>query len=635
MKTKIISVLLVMLTVAASAQYSLVDIVTRTTNTSSSSGAFITITGVVTNGAYSATNPAAILIGDPLPTAFGKVNTALTYLKTAVRTNGSAQGQIFVTDTNNSNGGYWTNITFSGGGTGQPPSATLSNLSAQVSTPLNLAGGTNTHLIKSITITGGSVSFSQNSDGSSNAAITVTGGTVVTNFILNAEGSGTNTTLYTARNIAVTNLQVAGTTFLNNSNIQIFSTGIGSNGAAIPVMTESNQPSGLASVSSPAYLNNGFAWWAFSASLHFQADGSVSNYYIQYKFDYPVTESSWAGTFEGNVNSGGGFIFITFQGSSDGFNWTSLTTSNRVYNPTDRITNSFTPATYQYWRWSLATTNGERSSSDHLQLFGTQSSSNNVIKSTYPLQINATNVGINVAPLPAYALNVGGSINSLGNIYINGAPVGTVYSSPPTTTAGLSQLFATVSAGGIYTNLAGNYYSASASSLYFTNVYGASIGSATLSGSGFSIPVYNVAYNLSSIVLTNLSLTGTYGNLGGAAGVTVQVFYPVNSPPFDPSKYLLAGAGGNQDAGLQTNYNLPYRTVLVKVPATTTTSTATFSSPFAPSVGTNYSITFGQSSGWTAFPTPEWSAPTTNGFTLTTVSDLTGGFISATAWINK
>jgi hypothetical protein len=59
----------------ASAQISYVDILTRVTNGTSSTGSRITITNVCTNAVYTITNPASVTIGDELPAAFAKVNT--------------------------------------------------------------------------------------------------------------------------------------------------------------------------------------------------------------------------------------------------------------------------------------------------------------------------------------------------------------------------------------------------------------------------------------------------------------------------------------------------------------------------------------------------------------------------------
>lgn len=107
-------------------------------------------------------------------------------------TNGSATNVNFFDSANT----HWTKLN---GSNVVDLTGLLSNLVVQVPVSLNLKNGTNLPAIKTMTVSGGTVTFSQNSDGSSNAAVTVTGGsgTTYTNNSGNAgviigSGIGTN-----------------------------------------------------------------------------------------------------------------------------------------------------------------------------------------------------------------------------------------------------------------------------------------------------------------------------------------------------------------------------------------------------------------------------------------------------------
>lgn len=69
---KIIATLLLSACAASAIQY--VDVTTRVTNVVTTTGR-ITVTNQFTNAVYVAVNSNSVTIGDPLPTAFNKVNT--------------------------------------------------------------------------------------------------------------------------------------------------------------------------------------------------------------------------------------------------------------------------------------------------------------------------------------------------------------------------------------------------------------------------------------------------------------------------------------------------------------------------------------------------------------------------------
>ncbi|MDE2101564.1 MAG: hypothetical protein KGL39_30240 [Patescibacteria group bacterium] len=93
----------------------------------------------------------------------------------------------------------------------------------------------------------------------------------------------------------------------------------------------------------------------------------------------------------------------------------------------------------------------------------------------------------------------------------------------------------------------------------------------------------------------------------------------------------------SQNANGTTNFDLgaTWRAGEVTVGSSGTSTSVTFSRPFPPSVGTNYSLTFGTGSGFATFPNPEWSTKTTNGFTLITTAVVGGGIEDYTAMANQ
>lgn len=63
----------------------------------------------------------------------------------------------------------------------------------------------------------------------------------------------------------------------------------------------------------------------------------------------------------------------------------------------------------------------------------------------------------------------------------------------------------------------------------------------------------------------------------------------------------------------------------VAVGSSSTSTTVTFSTPFPPTISSNYALTFGSTSGFATAPNPAWTLKTTNGFTLVTTAIIGGG----------
>src|SRR5579872_295346 len=131
-----------------------------------------------------------------------------------------------------------------------------------------------------------------------------------------------------------------------------------------------------------------------------------------------------------------------------------------------------------------------------------------------------------------------------------------------------------------------------------------------------AMPPY-VVTNFNPVLDTNWNgqvipkLNVNYNNLVGwldSLDLTNDLIYTeiTNATPMPYSM-----AVSNTVAGL-------YRSGSQLVGSSATSTAITFSTPFPVTVGTNYAISFGSANGFATFPNPEWSAKTTNGFTLNT-----------------
>ena len=228
------------------------------------------------------TNPTYRVIGDPLTTAFTKINNNFVGLSNAPTT-------LAMTN------------------------AGLPKLTNGVLTLVTNATGTVT--ITNYSGNAGAVVGSGSSFG--------IGTNSTASGIATQGGSGTNTTLVSAISINTTNLAVAGTTWLNNSNLTISGIFSQTNGSIIPLMTFSNAPSGYAF----SDTNSSNAYSCFSgSSSHAWFSGAVAGItnYVQYNFDSPITISAMdycVLTYFYNTNT------CLFQGSADGSAWTNLSTN--------------------------------------------------------------------------------------------------------------------------------------------------------------------------------------------------------------------------------------------------------------------------------------------------------------------
>jgi len=164
-------------------------------------------------------------------------------------------------------------------------------------------------------------------------------------------------------------------------------------------------------------------------------------------------------------------------------------------------------------------------------------------------------VAINTVSAAGYTLNVSGPVNSAAGYYVNGAPIG----SGQNQNAGLTEVL--VTNPGTNTTVGGTYFTDNYgySFLVLTNAAGWSISPVTFASIPGSPTLYTMAFP--SIVsgspvycYTNGTLIGTYAAFNADTNRPV-VSYITNAPPFSPSSYLLAGAGGNTDGGGLTNVN--------------------------------------------------------------------------------
>jgi hypothetical protein len=494
---KILTIIAAMLALPVFAQLQMVDITTPTTNTVIhvvSPGILFTNFSTNTYTRYSTVDTNALQIGDTPYQAFTKINANFNLL-----------------------------AGFTNGGSG--------------TTNFNLTG------------------FVQNwtTNNQLSTAGTNTVNLLITNLaIANKNGFGTNTTLISGISVTTTNLSVIGQTWLNNSNLYIYTqlTDYDHLNNFVPTMTSATNPSGVASGSYSAYY---YAWKAFDGTPTDTFTMATLPGFIQYQFTNPVAVNVY-GFYQAGIST-----FPkdwTLSGSQDGITYVVLDTRvgyTPVFGYVENVFQITNTVAYYYYRVDVTAANLTSYCTISGIKFGFQTPIN-VVESSYLLELLSSNgVAINTNRSGGFALNILGSVNVSDNYYINGVPIGGRFNSPP----GLNQLYATNWGTGIYTNLNGVFTLDGAFDFtIFTNVYLAQISPSTISSSGFSIPAFTLSYGNGSVEFTNFTLTGTYGNFFGGGTNTPVVSYLSNAPPFSPSSYLLAGVGGNLDGGILTNLNL-------------------------------------------------------------------------------
>jgi hypothetical protein len=438
---------------------------------SSTNGLALPMNGVITN---TTTNTVFSYLG---------TNAILAIASTVAGTNGGGTTNFILGfNTNSVVGGYTTNNNFTAQGTnaivyligqfGINPTngisaVTATNISAYqafISTnglwnsTTNLVGITSNSLSSQIAaISGGTTNFILGLNPSSvvtnwttNNSFSVTGTNVIASigdgmFILNSNGFGTNTVLTNSININVTNLEVVNNTWLNNSNIEFH---LVSGGALIPVMTATNAPSGLVTISP----TNQAPWQCFNPSYAEMTDIIETNTsWIQYQFASPEIVGSFSGYFGAEDGTS---LNVIIQGSSDGVTWNTIYSANAI-TPTSfpgyYISNSIAPVTYQYWRWtSTCVTDSDALSWSQLQLYGNEL---NLVSNSPAIEVLATNgMSLSTPQEAPWTLTVASNINALGQIEINGIPIGSLAQ-----TLNYGQLFVSGAAyapyNGIYTSV--------------------------------------------------------------------------------------------------------------------------------------------------------------------------------------
>lgn len=420
----------------------------------------------------------------------------------------------------------------------------------------NSGGGTTNFLLSGV-VTGQTTNNSFSTSGSNviaNIAQQYAGGS---NSINNLNGFGTNTTLKSAISISTTNLSAKGTTWLNNSNMTISLSGISiSGGGLIPLMTDSNAPSGLATASSS--FGGSLPWKAFSTGVTWQSGNETASW-LQYQFPSAVTVYSNLLYIQDASIDTNSFYSVAY--SQDGSSWTQSFQTNR--NPgTGYLPYSIVfpnPFTAKYVRWYF--TNNVGYAFSYLvisnQLYG-YSSAINLMSNSYALSIVSSNgVAINTNSAGTNALEVFGNVDSTVGFTVNGQPIGSAASSP----IGIySQLYVT-NATGTATNFNGIYTSAGS---YFTNNTTGwfIVAPATWYPDANTIPrgsynayglVTNLIYGSITPAFSNSTLIGTYSGNPTNIFPTVTPYYGQTSGTTYTNFSGTIGAGGILGSGIDTN----------------------------------------------------------------------------------
>src|ERR1035437_5323753 len=265
----------------------------------------------------------------------------------------------------------------------------------------------------------------------------------------------------------------------------------------------------------------------------------------------------------------------------------------------------------------------------------------NVIQSSNTLEILSTNGGVTIntnANPGGYALNTHKGINVSDNYYINGVPIS---QSIPALPPGLLVLSATNSRGGNYTNLNGLYYLNNPNTFTFTNSHSARINAGGVyNGTNVNNTYYLFwAFNSLNPLTNYVSYAGStligyyFANDTTNPTNTASVSYVSGQMPFSPTNYLQAGAGGNTDGSLLTGLIPNYRSGITNIPTLTTSQAVLFSTPFSPTVGTNYSVSVSFDTVLAAAVGFSTTSKTTNGFTVTLSGTITGSvLVDYVAW---
>jgi hypothetical protein len=311
---------------------------------------------------------------------------------------------------------------------------TLLNSTDAPSFLANIGGSTNASGSVSNVLMGGVIT-----NNSTNTIFSVTGTNAinlqVTNLaIANNNGFGTNTTLIQGVSITSTNLSVISTTWLNNSNMTIFLSQIQATNS-IPLMVESNLPSGLATASSYNSGVSAFPYYAFNTIAAQYWIGNVeNNSWVQYQFTTNVTVNS----FSGITVKLTGLIGVSLAYSTNGSTWVTAASWSQS-SSTSPFTTNFPPVTANYFRWNFD------NAASYIEARGYGLYLNNginIVSNSVQIEIVSTNgVSINTNTIPlngdgsTSALMVNGSVNDTGGYYVNGVPIGQIAGVTNTSTA--------------------------------------------------------------------------------------------------------------------------------------------------------------------------------------------------------
>jgi hypothetical protein len=625
---KTLTLIAVMLALPVFAALQMVDVSTLTTNTVIhvvSPGILFTNT-IATNVwlNYSTEDTNALQIGDTPYQAFTKVNANFTLLAPLTNAITSLLPTNALVPSVSGNTGFIPTNSGTGG-----------------------SGTTN------FTLTGFVQGWTTNNELSLSGTNTVN--LLITNLaIANQGGFGTNTTLVSGVSVTTTNLSVIGQTWLNNSNLFIYTLVVDYDhlNNLVPTMTGSGSPSGT--VSGTGYYS-GNAYWAFDGNTNdvFRMEPLPS--YIQYQFTNAVLINVYA------FYQNGIYTFAkdwTLSGSQDGATFVLLDTrvGYSTFLPGSNVFPITNTVAYQYYRINVTAANGTYYCTINGIKLGFQIPIN-VVESGYLLEILSTNgVAINTnssGGYDFYASRIGaasvtaGTVNSdtnnttlenatqvlstnvsaSGNVNassftLNGVPLSFTTNSPLTI-----QYFVTNGAG-VAASFNGIYKYSGASSYFRSYTNSATPGYYFLNSAGWNyFDTNNNALLAQSY--SSLSVLGSYN--GQTDWPTNKLLVSIYTNPV--AIFLLAGAGGNTDGSLLTGLNLNYRSGITNIPPLTTSQAVLFSTPFSPTVGTNYSVSVSFDTALAAAVGFSTTSKTTNGFTVTLSGTITGAVqVDYAAW---
>jgi len=408
-------------------------------------------------------------------------------------------------------------------------------------------------------------------------------------------GTGTATTLLASPSVTTTNLSVIGTTWLNNSNIVISYGYTGTNRMIIVTGagsyydgTEYFDGNGIYYPNTNMPVLGGFGYT--NATLHLNTGNGRSFIFDMYDTS---TVSKLVACYYTNA-----LISSYYAGTNNLPTINGQSISVPAYFP---ATNPVATLTF----YSSSTPVNVISNSTTLEIISTNGGVA-INSDSIPQNTDGTTSTLYVAP----GGNGNGSVNDTGGYYINGVPIGASPSS-----GNFQKLYVTnavswaTNYNGIYDNTGSGYYTNE------TTGWCLIVKGSIIAGNTWIV----------NLLTTNALTVNDHPQYVNASSL-IGNYTPQSTSPNNNVAVSLY-----QDGPLLTGLN--YRAGFTNIPTLTTSQAVLFSTPFSPTVGTNYHVGISFDTALAAAVGFSTTSKTTNGFTITLSGTITGAVtVDYAAW---